>query len=116
WTQPCHGESYGVRVEAIEPDEVARKVDDSDRVAHVKDVDVSRLRVRARFENQTDGLGDGHEVSGGVGLGDGQRQPVVELALQQRNDTPARSKDVSEPYRGIRASRPVTGCDGELLR
>ena len=86
--QPDVLDRHRIRVTPGQPREVARQVDDADRLAHVEDEQVARLAEQRRLEDEPGRLGDGHEVAGHLGVRDRQRHALAELALEERHDAP----------------------------
>ncbi len=109
-----------VGVAAGQPRQVAREVDDPDRLAHVEHEQVARLAEQRRLEDQPRRLRDRHEVAGHLGVGDRQRDALAELALEERHDAArrARGRCRTGPPRsgGPTGARPRDRELGEPLR
>ena len=104
-----------IRVAPGQPREVARQVDDPHRLAHVQDEQVARLAEQRGLEDQPRRLRDRHEEAGHLGVRDGQRHALAELALEERDDAPRGAEDVPEADRDVAATRRrATAADGQL--
>ena len=105
-----------LRVQPGKTDQVPGQVHDLDRLAHVQDVDVAAHGRGPGLQDERDGFRDRHEVAGGVGMRDGQGEPVCDLALEERDDAAARAQDVAEPHGHVRSARSAGAGHGQQLR
>src|SRR5690606_5610333 len=85
-----------LRLESAEQDQVARQVDDLHRLAHVQDVDVSIFTQSAGLQHKLNGLRNGHEVAGDVGMGNRNRSTTLDLTLEVGHDAPAAAQHIAE--------------------
>src|SRR3989344_1732276 len=96
------GHDYGdllVRFIARKADELVREVDDLHGLAHVENEYLAARANRARLHHEERRLGNGHKVTGHVGVRDGYGTPVADLLLEERHHAAARTQNVSEAHR-----------------
>jgi hypothetical protein len=87
--------------EAREPDHLARHVHHLHGLAHVEQEHLAALADRRGLEHQSHRLGDGHEVTRGLGVGHRERAAALELALEQRHDRALAAEHVAEAHRAV---------------
>ncbi|MNC74299.1 hypothetical protein D3C75_1256300 [compost metagenome] len=58
------------------------------RLAHVQHEHIATLAHGAGLNYQLRGLGNGHEVAGDLGVGDGKRAARLDLLVEQWNHRP----------------------------
>ena len=85
-----------IRFETGEADQVAREGVNLDRAAHVKDEDLAAAGVGARQKHEADSLGNRHEIADDVGVGNRDRTSLLDLLLEDRDDTAVGAEDVAE--------------------
>ena len=76
----------------------AGQVDDADGLAHVQDEGLAAASHEAGLQHELGGLGDGHEVAGDVGVGDGDGAAVGDLLAELGNDAAAGAQHVAEAH------------------
>ena len=76
----------------------AGQVDDADGLAHVQDEGLAAASHEAGLQHELGGLGDGHEVAGDVGVGDGDGAAVGDLLAKLGNDAAAGAQHVAEAH------------------
>ena len=76
----------------------AGQVDDADGLAHVQDEGFAAASHEAGLKHELGGLGDGHEVAGDVGVGDGDGAAVGDLLAELGNDAAAGAQHVAEAH------------------
>ena len=117
--QPLAGAKSGVHdrhlllLETGQADEIAGQVDDPDRLAHIEDEDDSAVRGRPCLKNQAHRFGDGHEVAGGVSVGDGDGLALLELPLEHRDHAAAGAQDIAKSDGHEWTARPPGAGDGQ---
>ena len=87
-----------VRLIAGKADQVARKVDDLDRPAHVEDEDLAALRHAAGLDDEAGGLRDRHEIPHDVRVRDGDGPALGDLLLEKRNHAAVAAQHVAEAH------------------
>ena len=105
-----------VRVSAGQAYQVARQVEDPERLAHVQYEQVRASTEGRSVKDQPRGLGNGHEEPGHVGVGDREWLPVLELFAQDRHHASIGTEHVAEANRDIRAAVPHGGLGDEQFR
>src|SRR5262249_45385865 len=68
------------------------------RLSHVENQDVAVLAYRERLQNQRHRFGDGHKITGHVGMGHGNGAARAYLLLEHRYYAALRSKNVAKAY------------------
>src|SRR5216117_1718599 len=90
--------NVAVGLEARQPDQLLRELEDADRLAHLENRDAAfGLGQGGRLEHQRGRLGDRHEVAGHLGVRHLHRPAGADMPLEQRNDAPVRAQHVAEP-------------------
>ncbi len=88
--RPCEPDGdILARAQPGQPDDLAGKVDDPDRLPHVQHVDLADLLGRAQrggLQHELHRFPDGHEVASHLRMRHGQRIAALELLLEQRHD------------------------------
>ena len=87
-----------VGLEAGEADQVAGQGVDLDRGTHVEDKDLSPVGIGAGQHDETDGLGNGHEVADDIRVGHGHGAAFGDLLAEERNDRTVGAQDVAEAH------------------
>ena len=85
-----------VGLEAGEADEVPGQGVDLHWGAHVEDEDLAAVGIGAGQHDETDGLGDGHEVADDVRMGDGHGTALLNLTLEDGNDRTVGAQDIAK--------------------
>ena len=78
-------------------DHLLGNVIDFDGLSHVQDEDLAVVSDESGLQDEVAGLGDGHEVAGGLGVGDGDWAAVADLVAEGGQDASAAAEDVAEP-------------------
>ena len=76
----------------------AGQVDDADGLAHVQDEGLAAASHEAGLQHELGGLGDGHEIAGDVGVGDGDGAAVGDLLAELGDDAAAGAQHVAEAH------------------
>src|SRR5699024_10125261 len=96
--------------------------DDANRFAHVEDINLAALGHGAGLDHELGGFRNGHEVTGDVRVGDGDRPAVADLLPELWYDGTGRAEHIAEPHHGEDAimaiGLPITGGQAldDLLR
>ena len=78
-------------------DHAGGEVDDFDGVAHVEDEDFIAIAQGGGFHDETTCLGDGHEETDDIGVGDGDWSAFLYLMLEAGDDGAVAAEDIAEP-------------------
>ena len=79
-----------------ETDEALCKVGDAHRLAHVEGEYLAAVALHAGLEHQLTGLGDEHEEADDVGMGHCDRTTVLDLLLEDGDNTAVAAEHVTE--------------------
>ena len=85
-----------VRPQPGQRDHLLGEIEDSDRLAHVEDEDLSPLADRARLQDELRRLGDRHEVAPHLGVRHGDRAAPANLFPEDRDHGTGGADDVAE--------------------
>ena len=76
----------------------AGQVHDADGLAHVEHEGLATASHQAGLQHELGGLGDGHEIAGDVGVGDGDGAAVGDLFAELGDDAAAGAQHVAEAH------------------
>ncbi len=85
-----------VGLEAAEADEVAGQGVDLHGAAHVQDEDLAAVGIGPGQHDQTDRLGDRHEIADDVGMGDRDGAALLDLPLKNGDHGAVGAQDIAE--------------------
>lgn len=81
---------------AGQADHIAGQVGDFDGLTHVEDEEVAGALEAGGLEDELGGFGDGHEIAGHVGVGDGDGSAVFDLFAEDGDDAAVGAEHVAE--------------------
>ncbi len=92
------------RTQAGQADHVLGELDDVDRLTHVEHEKLAAGREAAGVEHEMHRLGNRHEITLHVRVGDRDRSAALDLMLEHRHHASAAAQHVAEPHHGERAA------------
>jgi len=73
-------------------------VQNSYGLSHIQDKNFSAFAEGGTLQDEAGGFGDGHEVTGGLGVCDSERASFVNLFTEDGDDTAGRAEYIAESY------------------
>ena len=95
--------------------ELAREIDDADRLSHVEHQDLTRRTDHRGLDHELDRLRDGHEEARDLRMGDGDRRAGRQLLGEGRDHRTPAAEHVAEPHRHVPAGHAGRGVGDQPL-
>jgi len=101
WSQASEDNlDVAVWLESGEANQLAGQIDDFDRLTHVEDKDLAPLGQRSSLDDETGGLGDGHEIARDLRMGDGDFALILDLLFEQWDHAAVAAENIAKSHGG----------------